>query len=722
MANISRLAFSLSKLSIQALRRWSKASVHIHGAENIPDGVIIFAVNHFTRLETLILPYEFYRLTGKPIMSLAYHGLFTGALGKYLDKMGVVSTNDPNRDEIIIRSLLIGDNPWLIFPEGQMVKDKKIVESGKFLIYSATGKRRPPHTGAAALALRTEFYRQRLQYLQETDSDLLNQQLNIFDLSSMEQVSKKETFLVPVNISYYPIRSRQNAIEKMASYLVKDMPDYIAEELQTEGTMLLSGVDIDITIGKPMAIRPFLNKGIIQKDIHTPKSLMPDDLLHSRPVIRMMASKLTMEVMACIYQNTTVNYDHLLAYIIKYYPGKKLSLFNLAQRLFLAVEAVTRLKSIRLHNGLQQNQCVQLCRNYKTFLADFLEVAKRSGAVEIDADIIHLKGPAINTLFDFNSIRRENPYQVILNEVEYLRPLTFRLQLIAQQPFWSVCRSLRLKFLQMAKQEFDSDYETYQSEGESKPKNIGAPIFYKRFSPKAGILLVHGYLAAPEEVRPLAEYLYQQGYTVFAPRLRGHGTSPEDLSLRTWEDWLQSVELGYMLLANSAKDVIVGGISMGAGLALFAAANMPYKIKAVFAVNCAMRLRRQSAKFAPAIVLWNKLADKMVNDEGRRHFVPNEPENPHINYLRNPINGVKELMELMDQLSPRLEHIKVPALLIQSSGDLVVDPDGSKFVFEKLGSEDKELVMLNSDRHGIFRGDISKSVFSKIKEFLNTRI
>jgi 1-acyl-sn-glycerol-3-phosphate acyltransferase len=56
MADISRLVFSLSKLGIKALERLFKASVRVHGAENIPDGVSILAVNHFTRLETLILP------------------------------------------------------------------------------------------------------------------------------------------------------------------------------------------------------------------------------------------------------------------------------------------------------------------------------------------------------------------------------------------------------------------------------------------------------------------------------------------------------------------------------------------------------------------------------------------------------------------------------------------------------------------------------------------
>ncbi len=722
MAEISRLAFSLSKLGIKALERLFKASVRVYGAENIPDGVSILAVNHFTRLETLILPHQIYRLTGRPVMSLAHHGLFTGPLGSYLDSVGAVSTKDSNRDKIVIRSLLMGDHPWLIFPEGSMIKDKKIFESGKFLIYSATGTRRPPHTGAAVLALRTEFYRRRLCHLRQTDPALLQQQLEVFDLSSPEQVSERETFLVPVNVTYYPIRSQQNAIEKIASYVVSDLPERIVEELQTEGTMLLSGVDIDITFGKPLAISPLLKKRKIQQDILSQRPILPDDVLPSRPLMRRTASNLTRKVMASIYSNTMVNYDHLAAYILKYYPHNRLGFFNLAERLYLAAETVTKLKSIRFHSGLLHDQCVQLCRRYHQILTDLLEVAEKSGVVDIEGDMIYKKRLRMKTFLDFHTIRRENPFQVILNEVEFLHPLTKRLRFIAEHPRWFMRWRLHRKFLRLAKQEFAADYKEHQREGESKPRRIGAPTLYRRFRAKTGVLLVHGYMAAPEEVRPLAEYLHQHGYTVFTPRLRGHGTSPEDLALRTWGDWLQSVERGYLILANSCKNVVLGGFSAGAGLALFAATNLLYKVRAVFAINCAMRLRTRTAKLAPAVVLWNKLVDKVVKDEGRRHFVPNEPENPHINYLRNPISGVKELMELMDELSKRLNRIEVPALLIQASDDPVVHPEGSKRVYQGLGSQDKELIMFNSDRHGILRGDVSERVFARILEFLDTSL
>ena len=340
----------------------------------------------------------------------------------------------------------------------------------------------------------------------------------------------------------------------------------------------------------------------------------------------------------------------------------------------------------------------------------------------MEGNTIHKKKLRMKPLFDFHTIRRDNPYQVILNEVEFLHPLTRKLRVVAEQPQWLLRWRLRRKFLRIAKQEFAADYKEHRREGESKPRRIGAPTLYRRFRAKTGVLLVHGYMAAPEEVRPLATCLHQHGYTVFTPRLRGHGTSPEDLALRSWEDWLQSVERGYLVLANSCEDVVLGGFSVGAGLALFAATNILYKVRAVFAINCAMRLRRRSARLAPAVVLWNKLVDKLVKDDGRRHFVPNEPENPHINYLRNPISGIKELMELMDELSKRIDRVSVPALLIQSSDDPVVDPEGSKRIYEGLGSHNKELIMFNSDRHGILRGDVSERVFARVLEFLDTSL
>jgi esterase/lipase len=99
-------------------------------------------------------------------------------------------------------------------------------------------------------------------------------------------------------------------------------------------------------------------------------------------------------------------------------------------------------------------------------------------------------------------------------------------------------------------------------------------------------------------------------------------------------------------------------------------------------------------------------------------FVENHPENPHINYLRNPITGVRELERFMGALEPKLGAIKVPALVIQGQGDPVVNPKGSVRVFQRLGAEDKTYVLFSFNRHGIVRGEGAERVHRAVWEFI----
>ena len=82
----------------------------------------------------------------------------------------------------------------------------------------------------------------------------------------------------------------------------------------------------------------------------------------------------------------------------------------------------------------------------------------------------------------------------------------------------------------------------------------------------------------------MAEYFYQQGYAVYAVRLRGHGTAPEDLAERTWEDWYHSFNRGYAVIKSVTDHIIVGGFSTGGCLALLAAARKGIKVQAAFTV------------------------------------------------------------------------------------------------------------------------------------------
>src|SRR4030065_1327931 len=144
---------------------------------------------------------------------------------------------------------------------------------------------------------------------------------------------------------------------------------------------------------------------------------------------------------------------------------------------------------------------------------------------------------------------------------------------------------IRGHFIELEKQLFEQDYEQYYIKGESKPKNIGAPFFMKRFFSRKGIILVHGYMAAPEEIRPLADYRYKNRSNIYGARLRGHGTAPEDLASRNWQKWYDSISRAYIIMKNSVKSFAIGGFSTGAGIALLQASNKPGRFAGVISIT-----------------------------------------------------------------------------------------------------------------------------------------
>jgi esterase/lipase/1-acyl-sn-glycerol-3-phosphate acyltransferase len=713
---MNRIAYRTTGLAIKTLSNLSKARVYLHDTENIPEGAKIFVVNHFTRLETFLLPYYLHRQIKQPIWSLASSEFFVGALGRYLESVGAVSTSAPDRDRLIIKSLLTNSAGWVIFPEGRMVKNKKIFEKGRYIVSYAGGKH-PPHTGAAYLALRTEFYRQRLLRLSLDASGESERLLSKFNLGGMEDVCRHGTHLVPVYVTYFPLRARINILNKLAARLREDLPERLTEELMTEGAMLISGVDIDIRFGKPIDIGPHLQAPAIRQDMHRAAPFDLDDPLPCLKCMRRAALNITQLYMGAIYGMTTVNHDHIFASLLKHGPTDKQCIGDYRRRAFLAVQKTGNRESLHLHKSLQEDQKHLLIDDRFEKLADFLTVAQEKGVLAVVPPYLIRNRKKLRGLFDFHRSRIDNPIAVIANEIEPLTRLQKKIsRLCWLPPFWLRFK-VRQFFLRKAMADFEEDYHRFYSQAESKPRHIGQPYLVRGRGRRVGIVLSHGYLSAPEEVRPLADHLGRKGYSVYVPRLKGHGTTPDDLAQCSFQDWIESVEEGYLVIRNLCDRVFLGGFSTGAALALELAARVG-DLTGVFAISTPLRLQYLSSRFAPIMDTWNRFMDRVHLDEAKKEFVENKPENPHINYHRNPISGGRELERLMDYLEPRLARITVPALVVQSQEDPVVNPKGSERIFQLLGSRDKQYLAFNFNRHGIVRGQGSERVHEAVAQFI----
>jgi len=698
--------------------------MRLHGIENVPDQPVVFVVNHFTRAETGLVPYVIKKNFKKYPLSLADQHFFDGKIKNFMDHVGAVSITDPNRDKILISALLTDRQPVVIFPEGQMIKDKKIVEKGKYLIYN-TGIRRPPHSGAAQIALLTEFIREKLRTFKslrdETSIARLASRFG-FNAGDLDRIIGKETQIVPMNITYYPVRARENVLSKLVQKIFHDLSERFREELQIEGPIITGKVDIDIHFGRPIGAKRYLmSKWRLRRMAADHRIYLNTQDFKEISAFRRQCVRLMHDYMRGIYAMTTVNHDHIMAHLLTRYRKNAFSENDFKKRIFLAIEHLRNNRLSPCHTALYKKQFYLLTDDYHEKYEAFIREAVANGYVTRENGIITKNKDRFSAITNFHTIRKDNIIEVLKNEIEPLRHFTMVMDWQEFIPAVLIKRKLRNSFLELDKTIFEKDYQKYYLPGESKPKNIGEPFFLKRFFSKKGIILVHGYMAAPEELRPLADYLYRKGYHVYGVRLRGHGTAPEDLATQDWQRWYSSASRGYIIMKNCAKNVSIAGFSMGGGIALLQAANKPGRFTSVISINAPLKLKNIASKLSPLIVAWNTLLTKVHVDKWKLEFVENKPENPEINYLRNPVKGTYELAQLMKVVENRLKNITDPTLVIQASHDPVVDAAGAEKIYSLLGSEEKQLIKVNANHHSILRGAAAGKVYEKILTFLNDK-
>ena len=283
---------------------------------------ILFVANHFTRAETFILPYVFYQQSERLIRSLAAEKLFRGSFGNYLQALGTMSVKNNLRNRTIISDLLTGKNNWLIYPEGVMVKNKKIYKNRQFVLETPSylGK---PHSGAALFALKAELLRCDLLRYGETLPQLAALKKKYF-FSNPKEINPLPTLVVPINITYYPIRPATNYIEQMAKRFVKKLPREISEELHLEGNLLLHS-DMHIHCEPPIDLKQYLeNKKIVSllNHLSSPKPFHSALRIRRYFVSARYRHSLTRYFMQKIYRSLQINFDHLFLACLKQAPHK----------------------------------------------------------------------------------------------------------------------------------------------------------------------------------------------------------------------------------------------------------------------------------------------------------------------------------------------------------------------------------------------------------------
>lgn len=240
--------------------------------------------------------------------------------------------------------------------------------------------------------------------------------------------------------------------------------------------------------------------------------------------------------------------------------------------------------------------------------------------------------------------------------------------------------------------------------------NGAEPYLFK--GGKKGVLLIHGFTGSPAEMRMLADYLLEQGFTVMAVRLPGHGTQVEDLNKTQWKDWYNAVVDGYNILKCMCDDISVVGISMGSLLAIKLATY--HVIDKLIVMSTPIEINNDKLAFLPVHKIFQSYIPKR-----KRHY--NISDIYDISYDKYPLGALSSMIELIDKVKENLPSVTNPVLIIQSRVEKTVKPKSATYINKNIGSKKKQIIWLENSGHMIVLDSQRDAVFEKIAEFLKAK-
>jgi carboxylesterase len=245
------------------------------------------------------------------------------------------------------------------------------------------------------------------------------------------------------------------------------------------------------------------------------------------------------------------------------------------------------------------------------------------------------------------------------------------------------------------------------------PKPDPSPFFLS--GGPVGVLLIHGFTGAPPEMRRIGDYLNKKGLTVSAPLLPGHGTYAADMNRYSWQSWFHHTVKALDDLHSSCGAVFVGGLSMGSLITLQLAQERRF-VKGIILFSPAIRL-------AGKLILLSPVARYFISTMKKARSFYADPSSEHYtwSYDKNPVRASHELLKLIRQVEKILPNVTCPALLIQSTKDPTICPDSGRIIYERIGSKDKEIMVLNNSGHRLTVDAQWEQVAEKTCEFILKR-
>ena len=247
---------------------------------------------------------------------------------------------------------------------------------------------------------------------------------------------------------------------------------------------------------------------------------------------------------------------------------------------------------------------------------------------------------------------------------------------------------------------------------------------------KRAVLLFHGMTGSPFEMKKLGRALFEADFDVFCYCLPGHGTSPISIKTVKWEDWYTDSTSHYRDLSKKYDEVFLGGLCMGAVLALAIASEYD-DVKGILSLSTTLFLDGWTIpwyNFLMPMGLHTILRYYYSFPEREPYGLKNETLRKKIAALQKqntvaldnyPMSCIYELLKMSKAAQKNMHRVKSPVLLMHAKEDDLTSPKSAEFVYKNISSSIREYIQLENSYHLVVMDNERDFVFGKCIEFMN---
>jgi carboxylesterase len=230
-------------------------------------------------------------------------------------------------------------------------------------------------------------------------------------------------------------------------------------------------------------------------------------------------------------------------------------------------------------------------------------------------------------------------------------------------------------------------------------------------------LLLHGWLGTPLDFGDLPRALDEAGWDVYAPVHVGHGGRPTELKGVTADQLLDASHREYDRLRARYPTVALVGFSMGGTIATILASEAPPDRLVLVAPFYDVQHKWY---YGLKSYTWYRLLSPFVR------YVVRPPGLTRVNrpeglsevaaYTAYPASALTALLELRRRATAEVDPaaLRMPVLLLQSTGDESASWAASKAFFDRLPSPQKRTVPFHRSNHELLhdyeRGEAIEAV------------